>query len=82
MKSLMDDTDPWTFLTPEVLLGSAELSGMLVYDHEDPEVSQTQFQQMESIWQHKTLHTTRGLGHNRILKDADVIGNIVAYLKH
>ena len=81
MKSLMDDTDPWTFLTPEILLGSPELSGMLVYDHQDPEVSTTQFEQMDSIWQHHRLHTTRGLGHNRILKDADVIGEIVAYLK-
>jgi pimeloyl-ACP methyl ester carboxylesterase len=81
MKSLMNDTDPWTFLTPDVLLGSPDLRGMLVFDHEDPEVSAAQFEQMDSIWQHKRLYTTRGRGHNRILKDADVVLEVVEYLK-
>jgi len=32
-------------------------------------------------WQGCEVHSTRGLGHNRILKDEAVIATIVDYLK-
>ncbi len=54
---------------------------MLVYDHEDPEVSEAQFREMIDYWPGCEVHATHGLGHNRILKDETVISAIVDYLK-
>ena len=81
MQALMDNADPWETLLPAKLLASRDLPGMLVYDHEDPEVAPAQFQQMIEHWRDCRVHNTRGLGHNRILKDEAVIAAIVDYLK-
>lgn len=63
------------------LLHNEWASGVLVYDHEDPEVSPLQFNQMIDHWQNCEVHATRGLGHNRILKDDAVITSVVDFLK-
>ena len=81
MAALMPGSDPWDILVPEKLLGHPKLNGMLVYDHEDPEVSIQQFEAMVGFWRDCTVHSTRGLGHNRILKDDTVIDAIADYLK-
>lgn len=81
MIALMDGVNPWELLTPARLLASGGLKGMLVYDHEDPEVSEAQFREMIDYWPGCEVHATHGLGHNRILKDETVISAIVDYLK-
>lgn len=81
MEVLMDDNDPWTLLAPANLLRHAALRGMLVFDHEDPEVTEAQFREMIDHWPGCEVQTTSGLGHNRILKDESVIAKIVDYLK-
>ena len=81
MRGLMNGCDPWRELVPAKLLKLPDLRGMLVYDHEDPEVSEAQFREMIELWPDCEVHATRGLGHNRILKDDAVIEAIVAYLK-
>jgi hypothetical protein len=35
---------------------------------------------MSRLWRGAEVHSTRGLGHNRILKDRAVIDAITAYL--
>lgn len=81
MAALMDNRSPWEILVPGKLLDNPNLRGMLVYDHEDPEVSPAQFDEMAKLWRDCVVHTTRGLGHNRILKDESVINAIAEYLK-
>lgn len=81
MKILMGDSDPWVLLSPEQLLGHVALQGMLVYDHDDPEVTEAQFREIIGYWPGCEVHATQGLGHNRILKDEAVISTIVDYLK-
>lgn len=82
MQALMDGSDPWQMLLPQKLLDHPDLRGMLVYDHEDPEVTQAQFNEIIDCWRDCQVHATRGLGHNRILKDETVIEAIVGYLTY
>ncbi len=81
MQTLMDGVDPWELLLPGKLLADPELHGMLVYDQEDPEITTGQFLEMIDCWPTCEVHATRGLGHNRILKDEAVITRVVEYLK-
>lgn len=81
MRELLSGADPWTELVPARLLGRSGLEGMLVYDHEDPEIGDAQFGEMIDLWAGCAVHATRGLGHNRILKDRAVIDAVVAYLR-
>ena len=82
MAALFDGRDPWEELVPARLLDHLELTGMLVYDYEDPEITLAQFEEMVQLWQGVRVHTTRGLGHNRILKDSAVIDAIVGFLRN
>ena len=81
MAALMPGSDPWELLLPDKLLAHPQLRGMLVYDHEDPEISALQFQKMTELWQDCAVYATRGLGHNRILKDDAVIYAIADFLE-
>ena len=81
MRELLSGTDAWTELVPARLLDHSGLDGLLVYDHEDPEVSEAQFVEMAELWKDCAVHATRGLGHNRILKDRDVIDTVVVFLR-
>ena len=80
MSLLVDGRDPWEELVPSRLLDRPELEGMLVFDYQDPEIAPPQFEEMAELWQRGQVHTTSGLGHNRILKDQEVIRAIAAYL--
>ena len=77
----MDGRDPWEHLVPEHLLGQSGLPGMLVYDTQDPEIALTQFEEMARLWTDCAVHSTHGLGHNRLLKDNAVIAAIADFMK-
>ena len=81
MRELLSGSDAWIELVPARLLDHPGLEGLLVYDYEDSEVSEAQFREMAEIWSDCAVHATRGLGHNRILKDCDVIDAVVTYLQ-
>ena len=80
MKSILNDKDPWEIFTPEKMLVKSDFRGLLVYDHEDPEVTQAQFDEIIQHWENCKVLATDGLGHNRILKDKSVIDAVVDYL--
>ena len=80
MRDLLDGIDPWTSLTPQRLLTEPTPTGLLIHDHEDPEISTRQFDEMAALWQGAGRYETRGLGHNRILKDDAVINTTIEYL--
>jgi hypothetical protein len=80
MKSILDDRDPWEMFTPQKMLADGDVRGMLVYDQNDPEVEQAQFDEIVQYWKNCTQRVTNGLGHNRILKDRPVVDAVVDYL--
>ena len=82
MRELMDGKDPWELLVPASLLAGDELSGMLVYDHDDDEVSVDQSNNIVANWPGAEVFATHGLGHNGVLKDKSVIAAVTGYLNH
>ena len=73
--------DVWNFFRPAELLKYASDKGLLVFDHEDEEVSLKQFKTVASHWQQSEIIETHGLGHFRILKDLNVNTEITSYIK-
>ncbi len=53
---------------------------LVLHDEADEIIPFVESQQIVAAWPGATLHATRGLGHNRILRDADVIQTTVAFL--
>jgi len=81
LRELMQRDDPWETLQPAAMLGERRLPGMLVFDLEDPEMPAEQFREAIDGWPDCRSLETRGLGHNRILRDPGVIDAIVGYLR-
>ncbi len=81
MSKLIDGEDPWESLSSARLLKNPNLSGMLVFDDQDPEIAAQSFEQVGRLWPQAVVHRTTGLGHNRILKDKAVIQTVVQHLQ-
>ncbi len=73
--------DPWIEFEASRLLGDLGTPGLLVYDDEDPEIATEAFERFADLWRDSRVHRTSGLGHNRILKDGDVIAAVVDFLR-
>ena len=73
--------DPWAEFEASRLLDGLQTPGLLVFDDEDPEIATEAFERFADLWRAGRVHRTRGLGHNRILKDGGVIAAIVDYLR-
>ena len=80
MYEILDQQDPWAILNPPALLNDKTPTGMLVYDQEDEEVDAVLLAEIEITWKDCTSLKTKGLGHNRILKDEAVIQSVLSYL--
>jgi esterase/lipase len=59
----------------------AEVALMLVHDVDDQEVSISQARALKDVYPGTILLETSGLGHTRILKDPDVIGKCVTFIR-
>ena len=81
LRELLQRDDPWAILQPAALLGERRLPGLLVFDHDDPEIPPQQFREAAVGWPDCRVLETRGLGHNRILRDRGVIDAVVGYLR-
>ncbi|MDH5352940.1 MAG: alpha/beta hydrolase [Gammaproteobacteria bacterium] len=81
MNEILGEHDIWAMLTPARLLAHSDYRGMLIYDLEDEEIPQSQFKAVAQHWTDCLIFETRGLGHNRILKDDSVIGAVLAFMK-
>ena len=53
---------------------------LVMHDEDDEIVPFAEGQQIVTAWPGAVLHATRGLGHNRILRDADVVQSAVAFI--
>lgn len=54
---------------------------LLIHDEGDKEVPFEESSRLHERWPGSRLHPVRGLGHRRIIQDADVVGTTVAFLK-
>jgi len=54
---------------------------LVIHDREDREVPWSDGESIAAAWPSATLLSTEGLGHRRILRDAAVIGQTVAFLR-
>ena len=54
---------------------------LVLHDEDDEIIPYAEGQEIAAAWPGAVLHATRGLGHNRILRDADVIRIAVAFIK-
>lgn len=71
----------WDQLDLPALAGRQRLPPTLViHDRLDREVAWSEGQDIASRWPGAALHTTAGLGHRRILSDAEVIRQVVAFV--
>lgn len=66
---------------PEVADRIATPPVLVVHDKEDRETSWQDGADIAAKWPGAELKTTSGLGHNRILRDPDVVRSVVDYLR-
>lgn len=63
------------------LLGQAlKIKSLIVHDKDDKEVPYTSGVEIHEAWPHSRLLTTEGLGHRRILKDAQVVQAVTDFI--
>lgn len=72
--------NPWALLSPDALLKHCNIPGLLVYDQSDEEIPRQVFEEIEQHWTRGQVIKTQGLGHSRLLKDTEVIKQVVIYL--
>ena len=53
---------------------------LVLHDEEDAIIPYSEGRAIAAAWPGAVLHTTRGLGHNRILRDAGVVQSAVAFM--
>jgi hypothetical protein len=66
----------------EQLVGRRDAALLVVHDRDDQEVPFVHGERLAAVWHNATLHATSGLGHRRILRDAAVIAEVVAFAGH
>jgi pimeloyl-ACP methyl ester carboxylesterase len=55
---------------------------LVLHDEEDRAIPFACAESLVKAWPGAELRKTRGLGHNRILRDPAIVASVVAYLKH
>jgi pimeloyl-ACP methyl ester carboxylesterase len=64
------------------LVGERDGALLIVHDRDDREVPVGHGERLAASWRAAALHLTTGLGHRRILRDDDVIAEVVAFVSH
>lgn len=54
---------------------------LLVHDHDDEVVPFSEAEQIAAAWPAANLHATRGLGHNRLLREPAVVRRVVDFIQ-
>jgi pimeloyl-ACP methyl ester carboxylesterase len=73
--------DIWQRLSPAKLVQGLDLPALIIHDRYDRAMLYEEGETLARIWPKAVFHGTRGLGHNRILIDPDVISRVIAFLK-
>jgi pimeloyl-ACP methyl ester carboxylesterase len=70
----------WSDLNVPRLGAASGVPLLVIHDGDDEEVPRSNGAAIAAAWPDARLLTTRGLGHHRILRDASVVGDAVAFL--
>jgi len=77
-KEIEQTIDSLSLITNDI---SKKTKIMVVHDEDDKEVPFKRFTKLKGIWAGGTFYSTKGLGHNRILKDQGVAQKIIEFIK-
>lgn len=73
--------DIFARLATETMLAEQTLPGLIIHDQRDREVPSSHAERLQTAWRESQLLLTEGLGHQRILRDPDVIAAAVSFLQ-
>jgi pimeloyl-ACP methyl ester carboxylesterase len=62
------------------LVADVPIAALVVHDRDDAEAPWTEGAEVAAAWPAAELVTTRGLGHRRILRDAEVVARVAEFL--
>lgn len=72
--------DIWDKLSPARMAKDVEVPALIIHDRNDRAMLFEEGEALARAWKGATFHATKGLGHNRILTDRDVVARTVAFL--
>lgn len=72
--------DIWERLSPAHAVRALDLPALIIHDRDDRATLFEEGEALARAWRGAQFHGTSGLGHTRILADADVIARAVAFL--
>ena len=72
--------DMWSSFSMPEWVRSAGLPGLIIHDSRDRYIPVSNSRAVHAAWPESELRITRGLGHMRILQDAEVISSITRFL--
>jgi pimeloyl-ACP methyl ester carboxylesterase len=74
-------TDVWTRYELANLVGNPQAALLVIHDEKDRDVSVEEGKALAAAWPRGEIVVTSGLGHRRILRDAEVVKRAVAFLQ-
>lgn len=72
--------DVWSDLATDVIAARLQSPALLFHDRSDAQVDFADGQQLAGAWPGARLVATDGLGHDRLLRDAEVVAQAVQFL--
>jgi pimeloyl-ACP methyl ester carboxylesterase len=72
--------DVWEAFSADRMAADVTVPALIVHDRTDPQVDHSDAELLSDVWPGSRLLTTEGLGHNRILRDADVIASVSDFI--
>ena len=70
----------WSSFSMQEWVSVADIPGLIIHDSRDRYIPVSNGRAVHAAWTDSELQITRGLGHMRILQDAEVIGRITRFL--
>jgi pimeloyl-ACP methyl ester carboxylesterase len=70
----------WHDLATDALARRIDCPALIVHDRDDDQVDYADAQLLAEAWPQATLKTTSGLGHNKVVRDPDVIQAALEFL--
>lgn len=70
----------WEDLAADLLARKLRTPALIVHDADDDQIAPGDMRALSEAWQGSRLVVTQGLGHGRIIRDPDVIQQVVAFL--
>lgn len=72
--------DVWATTAAERVVAGLDLPGLVVGDHDDPEVPLPSIERLARAWPAARLLTTSGLGHDKVLRDPSVVSEVAGFV--